>query len=60
MREKLADLPNIEEKAMMGGLVFIYNDKMLVGIIRDEFMCRIDPEQHEMDTKLYDYIMMYF
>lgn len=48
IREKLAHLPNIEEKAMMGGLVFMYNDKMLVGIMRDELMCRIDPELHEM------------
>ena len=48
IREKLAQLSNIEEKAMMGGLVFMYNDKMLVGIMRDELMCRIDPKQHEM------------
>lgn len=26
----------------------MYNDKMCVGIIKDELMCRIDPEQHEM------------
>jgi len=47
IREKLADLANIEEKAMMGGLTFMYNGKMCVGIIKDELMCRIDPEQHE-------------
>jgi hypothetical protein len=28
---------------MMGGLTFMYNDKMCVGIIKDELMCRIDP-----------------
>lgn len=27
----------------MGGLTFMYNDKMCVGIIKDELMCRIDP-----------------
>lgn len=48
VRERLADLPGIEEKAMMGGLTFMYNDKMCVGIIKDELMCRIDPELHEM------------
>lgn len=48
IREKLADLPNIEEKQMMGGLKFMYNGKMCVGIIKDDLMCRIDPEQHEM------------
>lgn len=32
---------------MMGGLTFMYNDKMCVGIMKDELMCRIDPEFHE-------------
>lgn len=44
IREKLVLLPRVEEKQMMGGLVFMYNDKMCVGILRDEMMCRIDPE----------------
>ncbi len=47
IREKLSELPNIEEKAMFGGLTFMYNGKMLVGIMKDELMCRIDP-LHEM------------
>jgi TfoX/Sxy family transcriptional regulator of competence genes len=47
IRERLASLPNIEEKEMMGGLTFMYNDKMCVGIIKDELMCRIDPALHE-------------
>jgi TfoX/Sxy family transcriptional regulator of competence genes len=47
IRERLADLPNIEEKEMMGGLTFMYNSKMCVGIIKDELMCRIDPDLHE-------------
>jgi len=47
VREQLVNLQNIEEKEMMGGLVFMYNDKMCVGIIKDELMCRIDPDFHE-------------
>ena len=47
VRERLAELENVEEKAMMGGLTFMYNDKMCIGIIKDELMCRIDPEFHE-------------
>jgi TfoX/Sxy family transcriptional regulator of competence genes len=47
IRESLCELPNIEEKEMMGGLTFMVNDKMCVGIIKDEMMCRIDPEFHE-------------
>ena len=47
IRERLADHPNIEEKEMMGGLTFMVNHKMCVGIIKDEMMCRIDPDLHE-------------
>lgn len=47
IRERLAALPVIEEKEMMGGLTFMVNDKMCVGIIKDEMMCRIDPDLHE-------------
>lgn len=47
LREKLASLNHIEEKEMMGGLAFMYNGKMCVGIIKDEMMCRIGPVQYE-------------
>jgi TfoX/Sxy family transcriptional regulator of competence genes len=47
IRKKLAPLSNIEEKQMMGGLTFMYNDKMCVGIFRGELMCRIDPDLQE-------------
>ena len=47
IREQLATLSNIEEKEMMGGLTFMYNEKMCVGIIADEMMCRIDPNFHQ-------------
>jgi len=48
IRERLVNLENIEEKAMMGGLTFMYNGKMCVGIIKDELMCRIDPDEQEI------------
>src|SRR5215467_11788715 len=47
IRESLQHLKNVEEKKMMGGLTFMVNGKMCVGIIKDELMCRIDPEFHE-------------
>ena len=47
IRARLATLPRIEEKKMMGGLTFMYNGKMCVGILKEELMCRIDPEFHE-------------
>lgn len=47
IRRKLNGLPHVTEKNMMGGLTFMYNDKMCVGIVKDELMCRIDPEIHD-------------
>ena len=31
----------------MGGLTFMLNDKMCVGILKNEMMCRINPKFHE-------------
>jgi TfoX/Sxy family transcriptional regulator of competence genes len=47
IRDRLSDVSNIEEKEMMGGLAFMCNDKMCVGVIKDELMCRIDPDLFE-------------
>ncbi len=47
IRELLQDLENVEEKEMMGGLAFMVNDKMCVGVWKDDLMCRIDPDQQE-------------
>ncbi len=47
IRHKFSVLENVEEKEMMGGLTFMYNDKMCVGIFRGELMCRIDPAVYE-------------
>ena len=43
----MAGLADVEEKKMMGGLTFMYNGKMCIGIIKDELMCRIDPALHD-------------
>jgi TfoX/Sxy family transcriptional regulator of competence genes len=40
-----------EEKKMMGGLCFMVNDKMCVGIVKDELMARIDPDIYETSLK---------
>lgn len=47
IRKNLAGISNVEEKEMMGGLTFMVNDKMCIGIIKDEMMCRIDPAVHD-------------
>jgi TfoX/Sxy family transcriptional regulator of competence genes len=44
MRTSLQSLENVEVKAMMGGLCFMVNEKMCVSIIKDDLMCRVDPE----------------
>jgi TfoX/Sxy family transcriptional regulator of competence genes len=47
IRERMAEVPGVEEKHMFGGIAFMVNNKMCVGIIKDEMMCRIDPAIHE-------------
>ena len=41
IRERLAETQKVKEKEMMGGLTFM-------GIIKDEMMCRIDPDMQEV------------
>jgi TfoX/Sxy family transcriptional regulator of competence genes len=43
IRESLIGVKKVREKEMMGGLTFMVNDKMCIGIIKNEMMCRIDP-----------------
>ncbi|MES1224358.1 MAG: TfoX/Sxy family protein [Bacteroidota bacterium] len=56
VNEKLADRvreiisstqKNIEEKRMFGGLCFMVNDKMCVGVESQRLMVRFDPERTE-------------
>jgi len=43
VRKALSHQKRVEEKKMMGGLTFMVNGKMCVGVHTDELMCRIDP-----------------
>ena len=54
--EKLADMTreliaqthkNVEEKAMFGGLCFMVNDKMCVGVNKGRLMVRFDPAKND-------------
>lgn len=40
----------VDEKKMMGGLSFMVDNKMCVGIVQDNLMARIDPD-------IYDYAL---
>ena len=54
--EKLADRTreiislthkNVEEKKMFGGLCFMVNGKMCVGVEQERLMVRLDPEKYD-------------
>jgi TfoX/Sxy family transcriptional regulator of competence genes len=54
--EKLADRTremialtqkNVEEKKMFGGLCFMVNDKMCIGVEKERLMLRIGPERYD-------------
>ena len=54
--EKLADMTreliaqahkNVEEKAMFGGLCFMVNDKMCIGVEKERLMVRLDPAKYD-------------
>ncbi len=48
VREFIALTHNkVEEKRMFGGLCFMVNDKMCVGVEKERLMLRLDPEKIE-------------
>ncbi len=48
VREYLAPIKDqIEEKRMFGGLTFLYNGKMSVGIVKDDLCVRVVSEKFE-------------
>lgn len=47
IREAMAHLPKVEEKYMFGGTCYMLNGKMCVGVVKDEMMCRINPDVYE-------------
>jgi TfoX/Sxy family transcriptional regulator of competence genes len=46
IREMLVQELDVVEKKMMGGLCFMVNGKMCVGIVGDDLMARIAPEAY--------------
>src|SRR5215213_5296115 len=47
IRESLSGEGDLEEKKMFGGVCFMVNGKMCMGVIKDDMMCRIDPAAEE-------------
>ena len=44
LREYFDGMKNVEEKKMFGGVCFMLNEKMCVGVSKDHLMVRFDPE----------------
>jgi TfoX/Sxy family transcriptional regulator of competence genes len=47
IRTELSALRKVEEKKMMGGLTFMVNGKMCVGVASDDLRIRLAPEEYE-------------
>jgi TfoX/Sxy family transcriptional regulator of competence genes len=45
IREALAAIEGVEEKAMFGGMCYMVDGKMCVGVVGDEMMCRIGADK---------------
>ncbi len=48
IRESLVTIEKVEEKYMFGGICFMVNGKMCVGVVKEEMMCRINPAMDEV------------
>lgn len=51
VRAVLADHDGVSERKMFGGLAFLVDGKMCVGVIGNELMVRSGPTQHEAALK---------
>jgi len=47
IRETFSGTKGVEEKKMFGGIAFMVNDKMCVGVDKDDIIIRCDPEMYE-------------
>jgi TfoX/Sxy family transcriptional regulator of competence genes len=47
IRTSLAGIRNVKEKKMFGGIAFMVNEKMCVGVDKDDLILRCVPEQTE-------------
>jgi len=44
IRKSLSGVRNVQEKKMFGGMAFMVNGKMCVGVDKEDLMVRCDPE----------------
>lgn len=52
VREVMADVSRVSEKKMFGGIAFMVDGNMCVGVVNDQLMLRVGPDQYnELLTK---------
>ncbi|MBI1824220.1 MAG: TfoX/Sxy family protein [Nitrospirae bacterium] len=51
LRSELGQRKGISEKKMFGGLTFMVDGKMCLGVLNDDLMARIDPEVYEASLR---------
>jgi TfoX/Sxy family transcriptional regulator of competence genes len=51
IRELLQDTANVKERRMFGGVCFTLNGNMLCGVVKDEVMIRVGPDQYHEALK---------
>lgn len=47
IRHAVGPRPNVTEKTMFGGIAFLLDGKMFVGIVKHDLMVRVGPERYE-------------
>ena len=47
VREIMAGISVVTEKKMFGGIAFMVNGNMCVGIVKEQLMLRVGPDQYE-------------
>ena len=51
IRQKLIPIVPVDEKKMFGGIAFLVNGNMTVGVIKGDMIVRLGPEKHATDLK---------
>src|SRR5207253_700705 len=51
IRTLVENQPGVTEKKMFGGVAFLVDGKMFVGIVKDDLMVRVGPDHHEESLK---------
>jgi TfoX/Sxy family transcriptional regulator of competence genes len=46
LRQKLVPIVQVDEKKMFGGIAFMLNGNLLVGVIKDSIIVRVGPDGH--------------